>query len=194
MTPKTLKKLNRILSDALGLVPFQYGHQPRYKWTWSPELIFPIRNAQPGFKRSLGGIWLPAESGYREERQIDDDQWVVAMWKEPPTPSEWRREFGTTIPYPGNGRYYATNVMGPVGTEPNEEITHEVAHRFKDAKQKPDNVVLAEWEVARERKEKALDDRADAAIGEHFSDYGLHVRGKRSGDTSFGGIESHPPQ
>lgn len=190
MTPDKLKRLDRILSDALGLVPVQYGHRPRYKWAWSRELTFPIRNKDLDWVLQ-GGIWHPDadRNSYHDEPQLDgEDRWVVAKWKEPPSPTEWRRQFGQTTPYPGNGRYYATAIMCKVGEEPDEATTQEIAFRFKHEDEKPVAVVRAEWEEARRQKERAIDARADARLDEYFSEYGFHEIGKRGGDTSFGGV------
>lgn len=190
MNPGTLKRLDRIFSDVLGLVPVEYGHRPRYKWAWSRDLTFPIRNKDLDWVMECG-IWVPDadRNSFHDEQQLDGEpRWVVAQWKKPPSPSEWRRKFGQTTPYPGNGRYYATAIMCKVGEEPNEEVTQEIAYRLKHETEKPVAVVLAEWEQAREQRRKAVDDKADAQLDKYFPDYGLHDIGKRGGDTSFGGI------
>jgi len=189
MTPDKQKRLDRILSDALGLVPVEYGHRPWYRWMWSGELTFPIRRDAFDFKKNGAGIFVPQVGGYHSEPQLDgEDRWVVAQWKKPPFPTEWRRKFGHNTPYPGNGRYYATAIMCKLGEEPDEAVTQELAFRLKREVEKPVAVVLAEWEEGRKQKAKRIDARADARLDEHFSDYGFHEIGKRGGDTSFGGI------
>lgn len=185
MTKSTLRRLNRILGDRLGFAPSQYGVKPRYAWHWAPELLFPVPLERRPV-RSAGGIWT-FKMEYALVHQLDEPRWVVALWREPPSPSEWRRLHSDDLPYPGNGTYYLTSEMLKEHVEPDEEITNFIAAKIIDHNGKTRSELIDEIDRMGAAKEKEIDTLTDDLIAESQSGYGYHIPGVKSSDTSFGG-------
>lgn len=184
MTTKKLRRLNRILGNRLGYAPVQYGVKPRYAWHWAPELLFPVYvDRQP--VRS-GRIWT-FKAVYANVPQLDEPRWVVAFWREPPSPSEWRRLFSDSLPYPGNGTYYLTSEMLKLHVEPDEEITNFIAAKIIAHNGKTRSELIDEISQMGAAKQKEIDELTDGLIEDSLPAYGYHIPGKK-GDTSFGGV------
>lgn len=172
MNQQTLDRLNRRLGDVRGYNP--HG-QPLFAWIHSSLLFYPV---------NMGG------GSYCQQRQIDEDRWLVAKWDAPMPERQWKAQF-PDIGYPANGMYYATDQILVEGTEPNEAINEDVAHRLKVNASKTFKDHLNDIERAREVQELANKNYISDFVDDACVAFN-NIPGKRGGATSFGGIDTAP--
>ena len=152
-------RLNTQLADAFGRT---LAGRPKYKWAHTSELRLP---------------YLNEDGVVTEERQCDDDYWTIAVWQQP-TPGEWLAVYGTRVPLPSDGVYYASDVRLPSGVEPSEATTQKVMAtiRYRDRNLRTMRDALAYVNDAADRREAEARERAEDFVRECMV-YGTWVPG-----------------
>src|SRR4051812_10974407 len=107
MDIKELDHLNRILGDTLGRTGVG---EPIYKWVWSRELKFPVRDSDKWVE--INGVHR-REVTYKWEYALSPNRpcWVMAKWLAPGSYDEWVKLYGIELAYPQNGLFYTTDIM-----------------------------------------------------------------------------------
>lgn len=188
MTNKNLNRLNNMLGRELGR---NVRGESRYQWAWAPDLRWQMFTDRYDYKADPeSGLIIPQP--VYEERLLCPDlgqQWVMVLWQEPTSESEWRMMFGNRLEWPRSGTYIpCTARSGYVcldsGIDPDERITQVFIDQVRIELNKRYVDRIQESERAQEKKERETDrilqDRIDDLVGPFMS-----VPGKRGYHVSF---------
>jgi hypothetical protein len=179
-----IKDLNRRLGDSLGFV----GLDPRYKWVWSVDADYFLRETPASdFERKvwadrIGKAWLIA--GWQSATAFDASSGQIIRLTE----AHWWQMFKGLASYPARGRYHAYPETAIPGERfPSEELTANYIWQIRRQEDTPYNqaVIAAKDEVAEDR----------AAFDAYWTEYTQSFApafdnwdsGNRGGSVSFGG-------
>jgi hypothetical protein len=118
MRNSDLRRLNQRFVEAFGRPD---AVNAKYKWVRTTDLPYFIKVEN----RSEAGLYLMTPKYERHTwAEILGDTWVVAQWKAPEMPRDrWLIRYGTSIPYPANGRYMPIeNTALPPGVTPDATV------------------------------------------------------------------------
>lgn len=188
MDQKQLQRFNALFGDRLGYSPVEYGKQPLYRWAWAPDLKYPVCTKTEDVTTPAGIILLDQPSRFEWEPQVpDENRWVIAHWRKPPSPDEWVRVHGKNTMYPKRGLYYITSEWLREGAVPTEYATYFFIKKIENHLGKTDAEFLTELSEAAAKRKRDGEQRKKDILDDVLPTYGS-IPGKRGGEVSFGGI------
>lgn len=175
----------------VGYAPDRYNfrgeRQPRYAWIWTENLKYPAKDGSELHQRP-SGIYC-YEPTWHMVPQYPELAWALAKWTEPGPPDEWERKYNGELRYPDHGQYIVTDIVLPLGEEPNEAWTMAAigAITEQQVRNLHDFIALSEGKIAAadKKSEQLVSDLIDSECMQFDS-----VPGKRgSSAVSWGGVE-----
>ena len=186
ISPLQLARLNRILGDALGLIPAGYAEsgQSRYQWKRSEALMFLYRTGTRRVEKESpeGLAVILDEPQFVYDKQTEAEGWVIAQWNAPPLPLEWEMQYGAKTGYPKDGYWFTVLAIRP-DAEPSEEFCHLCADQMRWQADLGFEKIVEMMRVRREKRD-AHQDSEIRALYDSVLPTVPHVPGKRGGSYS----------